>query len=309
MTEPLSERGPLVTRVSSMRDESQDLETELALAFKRWASRRGSNFKRVEQVQERCVVEESKFGDGAKLGWTRSPLLYETSVVWHASVGAVFDENRRKYIIDYATLGETTTSSGRPRKSDAWVKKSETKTLWWIVEVDGLPFTKAIPEAEGLKCEEAVIEWGRAVLEAEGQNQWIKTMAVLAVARKAVQESAPLLSTITFSENNMNLSFVSSIKFVDHTHSSGRPQIPLSSDNVELMRLWAGYGKTGRKRDSREYAEIAEKASAWGIKTVLGSNGEQNTSEDSDVVEYNIGRAAALIAVAAGWNERLAPDN
>ncbi|KAF4680873.1 hypothetical protein FOZ62_022450, partial [Perkinsus olseni] len=81
------------------------------------------------------------------------------------------------------------TSSGRPRKSDAWVKKSETKTLWWIVEVDGLPFTKAIPEAEGLKCEEAVIEWGRAMLEAEGQKSVDKTMAVLAVARKAVQES------------------------------------------------------------------------------------------------------------------------
>ncbi|KAF4647606.1 hypothetical protein FOL46_003997, partial [Perkinsus olseni] len=179
-----------------------------------------------------------------------------------------------------------------------------------------------IPEAEGLKCEEAVIEWGRAMLEAEGQESVDKNMAVLAVARKAVQESAyfddqhgerfsyrfgpakaPLLSTITFSESYTNLSFVSSIKFVDHTRSGGKPKIPLSSGNVELMRLWAGYGKTGRERDSRGYAEIAEKASAWGIKTVLGSNGEQNTSEDSDVVEYNIGRAAALIAVAAGWNE------
>ncbi|KAF4700763.1 hypothetical protein FOZ63_025252 [Perkinsus olseni] len=129
------------------------------------------------------------------------------------------------------------------------------------------------------------------------------------IGRGRAAFKAPLLSTITFSENNMNLSFVSSIKFVDHTRSGGQPKIPLSSDNVELMRLWAGYGKTDRKRDSREYAEIAQKAAAWGIKRVLGSNGEQNTSEDSDVVEYNIGRAATLLAIAAGWNERLAPDN
>ncbi|KAF4721892.1 hypothetical protein FOZ62_000336, partial [Perkinsus olseni] len=185
---------------------------------------------------DRCAVEADAFGSDAVMRRGFSIKNKELFTPWQASVGAVFRGGR--YEIDYATLGETMTLSRRPSLSSSWEPIAEVNTLWWVPEPAGLPFTRYLPDTEGLGCEETIIEWGKALLKNEpGSSD--EASAILAVARKALggsqirenreasaeqrthefgSDKSPLYSTITFLQHpETNGSLVSSIKFVDFT--------------------------------------------------------------------------------------------
>ncbi|KAF4701803.1 hypothetical protein FOZ63_028354 [Perkinsus olseni] len=265
------------------------------------------------QEADRCAVEAHAFGSDAVMRRGFSIKNKELFTPWQASVGAVFREGR--YEIDYATLGETTTLSRRPGLSSSWEPIAEVNTLWWVTEPAGLPFTRYLPETGGLGCEETIIEWGKALLKNElGSSD--EASAILAVARKALRGSqirenreasaeqrthefgsdkSPLYSTITFLQNpETNGSLVSSIKFVDFTVPSHSIEIPLLSKNLELLRYWTGT----TKQPDADGTEITLQAADWGIDAE-----EVNISES----EKKNRAAATMMAVAAGWHERLAP--
>ncbi|KAF4745266.1 hypothetical protein FOZ63_032768, partial [Perkinsus olseni] len=213
--------------------------------------------------------------------------------------------------IDFTTFSETRTSKRRPWEFSEWTKLSRTNTLWWVAEPAGLPFTRYLPETEGLGCEETIIEWGKALLK---KRRVSKASAVLAVSRKALKEarnrengedstfsyafgpSEDLLpSAITyFRDDRLNRSIVNFIKFVDYTIPGGTIELPLLSENLDLMRAWM----LPEENDANLTDSILDTAAGWGIDTE-----EEGISE----IEIETRLAAVTIAVAAGWNERLAP--
>ncbi|KAF4747159.1 hypothetical protein FOZ63_003979, partial [Perkinsus olseni] len=261
----------------------------------------------------RCVIEERHFGaEGKHARHTR--LSEEIAVPWQASVGAVFSESEGKYVIDYVTLGETRTSTRRRSLLSQWTTRSQTNTLWWLLEPAGLPFTRYLPETEGLGCEETIIEWGKALLE--GKRRSVdNSAAVLAVARETLRESilrdsrearrfdrafGPIesflpSSIMLYRDERTNRTLANFIKFVDYTLASSTIELPLLSRNLDLMRAWMLSGA----RDRADRSDLALKASQWGINSE-----EIGISE----VERENRVAATMVAIAAGWHERLAPE-
>ncbi|KAF4684138.1 hypothetical protein FOZ60_008193 [Perkinsus olseni] len=265
-----------------------------------------------EQEQGRCALIARHFGASAAILGRSSDLSKDISFPWEASVGAVFSKKEGKYVIDYATLGESMTAYRRSYELPTWTAISNTQTLWWLLEPSGLPFTRKLPKTRGMTCEESIVEWGRQLLKKTRASE-DKNSAVLAVAREVLKESqlrdtraerythvfgppqSSLSSTITFIEKLWEKrSRVSSIKFIDSAVPSHLIEIPLLGKNLELMRYWTG---RTHQRDA-DRTEITLRAAQWGIKVA-----EVGISKDER--EYRA--AATTIAVAAGWHERLDP--
>ncbi|KAF4699650.1 hypothetical protein FOZ62_025975 [Perkinsus olseni] len=283
----------------------------LSFLGKRFLNRRPENQRKVKQGGDRCVVEERKFGSEAELKFGLTSTSEKVSAARYASVGAVFSESKRKFVIDFTTFSETRTSKRRPWEFSKWTKLSRTNTLWWVPEPAGLPFTRYLPDTEGLGCEETIIEWGKALLK---KRRVSKASAVLAVSRKALKEArnresgedstfsyafgpseALLPSAITyFRDDRLNRSTVNFIKFVDYTIPGGTIELPLLGKNLDIMRAWM----LPEENDANLTDPILDTAAAWGIDTE-----EEGISE----VEMETRLSAVIIAVAAGWNERLAP--
>ncbi|KAF4704781.1 hypothetical protein FOZ63_008229 [Perkinsus olseni] len=220
--------------------------------------------------RSRCVLEKRKFGDEAKLRIENGKFSQEVLVTWQASVGAVFSEREGKYVIDYVTLGETRKSERRACECPKWTEVSRVKTLWWVPEPAGLPFTRYLPETEGLGCEETIIEWGKALLK---ERRVSRASAVLAVARNALKEArqrdygeesrysfpfgaaGSLLSSriAYFLDDTLHRLSVNLIKFVDSARSRDTIELPLLSENRDLMRFWISHEK-----DAHRMAPILE---------------------------------------------------
>ncbi|KAF4726539.1 hypothetical protein FOZ62_023637 [Perkinsus olseni] len=267
------------------------------------------------QEQGRCALIARRFGASAAILGGSSDLSQDISFPWEASVGAVFSEKESQYVIDYATLGETTTSYRRSYLLPIWRPISGINTLWWLTEPSGLPFTHKLPKTRGLTCEEAILEWGRGLLQ-KTQDFADENATVLAVARKALRESqlredrearaksythvlgpsqSSLHSTITLIKKRRKKgSLVSSIKFVDNSAPSHVIDIPLLSKNLDLMRYWTG---TTKQRDA-DRTELILRTTQWGFNVA-----DDGISES----EHENLAAAATIAVAAGWHGRLDP--
>ncbi|KAF4652977.1 hypothetical protein FOL46_009411, partial [Perkinsus olseni] len=254
----------------------------------------------------RCVIEERHFGAEGKYA-RHTRLSEEIAVPWQASVGAVFSEIKGKYVIDYVTLGETRTSKRRRSLLSQWATRSQTNTLWWLPEPAGLPFTRYLPETEGLGCEETIIEWGKALLK--GKRRSVdNSAAVLAVARETLRESilrdsrearrfdhafGPIESLLPSSimihrDEKTNKTLVNFIKFVDYTLSTGTIELPLLSKNLNLMRAWTLCGPTIRAARS----DLALKASQWEIN-----------SEEIGISEFFIKGWERVVGLAGKINE------
>ncbi|KAF4660529.1 hypothetical protein FOZ61_003948 [Perkinsus olseni] len=177
-------------------------------------------------------------------------------------------------------------------------------------------------EAPG--CSETVYAWGKALLRKErggGGAAVDESSAVLAVVREALRKSTlaeddngrtegpvhmfgppesllPATTTLYWLAR-LNRFVVSSIKFVDHETGNDTIDLPLESNDVHLMRYMMTVAKKGRTREDPIYRDIADYAATWGIDLR-----EKGISQR----EYNSRVGATAAAVAAGWNEKLAPE-
>ncbi|KAF4726537.1 hypothetical protein FOZ62_023635 [Perkinsus olseni] len=248
--------------------------------------------------RRRCVVEERRFGADAKLRIENGKLSQEVLVtVGGANAVDISDDDFWK-------------SERRPCECPKWAEVSRVKTLWWVPEPAGLPFTRSLPEPEGLGCEDTIISWGKALLK---ERRVSKASAVLAVARNALKEArqrdygdesgysfpfgaaGSLLSSriAYFLDDKLHRLSVNLIKFVDSPRSRDTIELPLLSKNLDLMRFWISH-----EEDAHRMAPILETAARWGFNFV-----EEGISKREIETRF----AAVAIAVAAGWNERLAP--
>ncbi|KAF4664114.1 hypothetical protein FOZ61_001108, partial [Perkinsus olseni] len=97
-----------------------------------------------------------------------------------ASVAGKFDKKKGKYVIDYATLGETILKGNESHEQedaanafeledDEWVwveKKSKRVHLQWFPSPGSLPIAGVLNRiGGGESCEEAIIQWGKRVLK------------------------------------------------------------------------------------------------------------------------------------------------
>ncbi|KAF4738808.1 hypothetical protein FOZ62_002219 [Perkinsus olseni] len=275
--------------------------------------------KRKYPLQDGCVIETDVFRSDATVERESFDGGRETTTPWQASVSLKFDLKNGRYIIDYATLGENRTTYAGNRVAPV----VETKTLWWLFEVDWLPFMEPLRKVEAPGCSETVYAWGKALLRKErgGGAAVDESSAVLAVVREALRESTlaeddngrtegpvhmfgpsesllPATTTL-FWLARVNRFVVSSIKFVDYETGNDTIDLPLESNDVHLMRYMMTVAKKGCTREDPIYTSIADYAVTWGIDLR-----EKGISQK----QYNSRVGATAAAVAAGWNERLAPE-
>ncbi|KAF4710552.1 hypothetical protein FOZ63_006918, partial [Perkinsus olseni] len=130
-----------------------------------------------------CVLEARDFGGFQSTYAGES--VDRTAKPWQASVAAKFDERRGKYVIDYATLGETIqmritipgfvqrTLAGRDESGSVGTQNeaneealSTEAVLQWFPSPGGLPLAGILDEIiDDESCEKTIIQWGRKVLE------------------------------------------------------------------------------------------------------------------------------------------------
>ncbi|KAF4747718.1 hypothetical protein FOZ62_029901, partial [Perkinsus olseni] len=151
-----------------------------------------------------------------------------TAKPWQASVAAKFDERRGKYVIDYATLGETIQMritipgfvqralAGRDESVSVRAQDeaneealSTEAVLQWFPSPGGLPIAGILDEMlDDESCERTIIQWGRKVLEhwaretkETGENEVfdMETMKKLMSARP--ETFAPLVIGWKIQEN------------------------------------------------------------------------------------------------------------
>ncbi|KAF4726538.1 hypothetical protein FOZ62_023636 [Perkinsus olseni] len=260
--------------------------------YSRRIPRRGFKSEQgVAKEQGRCAVEARRFRVNGKMETSRTTLSQEVSVAWQASVGAVFDGRKRKYVIDYATLGEIRTTKRRKTVRSNWITTSTTKTLRWVTELAGLPLTYDLLEVQGWGCEYTIIKWGATLLN-RGFGSVDKASAVLALAREAMSESrvreyrdqtteehaymfgssegllySPLPAVIAFIRDDRHERWLeSSIEFLDNVPSHDTIELPLLRENLDLMRAWVlpGSQKT-HKEHAHLTARILKISPEWGL--------------------------------------------
>ncbi|KAF4684799.1 hypothetical protein FOZ60_007321 [Perkinsus olseni] len=121
-----------------------------------------------------CVLETSDFKG------FRTSKLESIIEPWQASVAGKFDKKKGKYVIDYATLGETILKGNESHEQedaanafeledDEWVlveEQSKRVHLQWFPSPGSLPIAGVLNRiGGGESCEEAIIQWGKMVLK------------------------------------------------------------------------------------------------------------------------------------------------